>query len=123
LARYLLIQGRSGGALKMIEQAAEISTQADRNVRLFVKVGEARIQFAVEPGRNGTQALNELTKAIAEVREFHYFSVELEGRLALGEVEVQSGTLTRGRAHLQSVEKDASRHGFVLLARKAKSAA
>jgi DNA-binding winged helix-turn-helix (wHTH) protein/tetratricopeptide (TPR) repeat protein/TolB-like protein len=123
LARCLLMQGRSGEALKAIEYAVEISTRADRNVRLFVKVREARIQFAAEPGRNETRAANELTKAIAEAREFHYFSVELEGRLALGEVEIQSGAITRGRAHLQAVEKDASRRGFVLLARKAKSTA
>jgi len=123
LARALLTQGRSADALKVIEHSAEISTKADRNVRLLVKVEEAQAQFASGPARNETQAVNELTKAIAEAREFHYFSVELEGRLALGLVEVQSGAIARGRAHLQAVEKDASRHGFILLARKAKAAA
>ena len=42
-------------------------------------------------------------------------------RLALGEIEVKSGVLTRGRAQLQTVERDASQKGFVLLARKAAS--
>ena len=48
----------------------------------------------------------------------HDVSVELEGRLAPGEAEAQSGALTGGRARLRAGEKDASRRGFMLLARK-----
>jgi len=123
MARCQLSQGQSATALQTIEQAVKISAKTDPSVRLSVAVAAARIRFAAGPGHDEARAANELAKAIAEARKLHYFSVELEGRLALGEVEVHSGALSRGRARLQSVEKDASRRGLALLARKAKVAA
>jgi len=44
-------------------------------------------------------------------------ALALEGRLALGEVE-----LAAGKARLEALERDAGRRGMVLLARKAREA-
>ena len=123
LARCLLSEGRSEEALSTIEQAAQISVKTDPSVRLSVAVTAARIRFAAAPKSGGAKVLNELSKTVAEARALHYLGVELEGRLALAEVEIQLGARTGGRAHLHAVEKDASKRGFVLVARKAKAAA
>jgi len=45
--------------------------------------------------------------------------VELDARLALGEIEMKSGQTTAGRAHLTAVEANAKTKGYILLTRKA----
>ena len=121
LARYLLSEKRPEAAQAAVEEAVEMSATADPSVRLSVAVTAARIHFATGHSLKETKSVNELTHAIAQARTFHCFNVELEGRLALGEMEVKSGAMTGGRARLNAVEKDASRRGFLLLARKAKT--
>ena len=56
---------------------------------------------------------------LTEARKYGYLIYEYKARLALGEVEVKSGKMTAGRARLTALEKDASRTGFLLIARKA----
>jgi hypothetical protein len=84
-------------------------------------VNVARIRAASLHNGSLTPVLGGLISTLAEARKLGYFGIELEARLALGEIEVKSGVLTRGRAQLQTVERDASQKGFVLLARKAAS--
>ena len=45
--------------------------------------------------------------------------VELEARLAFGEIETASGAAAAGRRHLESLRTDASGKEFLLIARKA----
>jgi hypothetical protein len=45
--------------------------------------------------------------------------LELDPRLAMGEIEVASGSRKLGQSHLQQLQKDAQRRGFLLPARKA----
>jgi hypothetical protein len=47
----------------------------------------------------------------------------LEARLALGEIEIRSGAIARGRELLSVLEKEAAEMGFGLVASKARSAA
>jgi hypothetical protein len=56
-----------------------------------------------------TPVLGGLISTLAEARKLRYFGIELEARLALGEIEVKSGVRARGRAQLQTVERDASK--------------
>jgi tetratricopeptide (TPR) repeat protein len=123
LARCLLSEGKSEDALAASEQALSISSKSDPSVRLSVAVTASRIRFAAGHGEGRAKSFNELARTIAEARAFHYLGVQLEGQLALGEVEVQSGSLKGGRARLRAVEKDASKRGFALVARKAKAVA
>lgn len=46
----------------------------------------------------------------------------MEGRLALGEIEMNSGDRVAGVAHLDALEKDATNGGFHLIAREAAAA-
>ena len=44
---------------------------------------------------------------------------QLEARLALAEIEIQSGKCNAGRSLLAALEKEAKAKGFALIARKA----
>jgi hypothetical protein len=63
-----------------------------------------------------------LEKTIARTRKLGYFGIELDARLTLGEIEMKSGAVSRGRGRLEAVKKDASERGFMVLAGKAASA-
>lgn len=122
LARCLLAEGHSDLALSVIRSASEMSRKADTGVRLSVEVIAARVRFARQGENSATQVLDALRKTIEAARRLGYLGIELEARLAFGEIELKSGALVSGRIHLQEVETDASRRGLALLARKAKLA-
>jgi tetratricopeptide (TPR) repeat protein len=123
LASCQLAEGQSAAALDAIEEAAEISSKSEPDVRLLVAVAADRIRFASQGSDTATQALAGLGRTITAARRRGFIGVELEARLALGEIEVRSGATIRGRAHLQAVERDASSRGLLLIARKARAAA
>lgn len=123
LARCLLADGLPDAALDVIEEATEISNKAQPDVRLLAAVTAAQIRFASRANRTAPQALESLRRTAAAARKLGFLAIELEARLAVGEIEVQSGTNSRGRADLRAVEKEAEMKGLVLLARKAKAAA
>jgi eukaryotic-like serine/threonine-protein kinase len=60
---------------------------------------------------------------LTEATKYGYLVYEYQARLALGEVEMKSGKATAGRARLAALDKDATRTGFLLIARKAEKAA
>jgi hypothetical protein len=47
---------------------------------------------------------------------------QFEARLAMGEIEMKSGTTNAGRARLKTLESDSRVRGFLLVARKAAAA-
>jgi len=59
---------------------------------------------------------------IAEAMKSGFADYQLEARLALGEIEMQSGNPSAGRSRLDALEKDARVRGFLLIARKAAAA-
>lgn len=109
LARSLFAEGKSDQALKAIEQALTVAENAEPNIRLSVAVNVARIRAASLHNGSLTPVLGGLISTLAEARKLRYFGIELEARLALGEIEVKSGVRARGRAQLQTVERDASK--------------
>jgi DNA-binding winged helix-turn-helix (wHTH) protein/tetratricopeptide (TPR) repeat protein len=122
LARVLFLQEKRSEAREMSERALSVSRQADPHVRLSVGVTAARIRAAADQA--GTQQIiASLENMIAEAQKLGYFGIELDARLALGEVEMKSGAITQGRAHLQALRRDASQRGFKVLAGKAAAAA
>ena len=120
LARIMLAQGKRSEARAMAEQAFSLSAKADANVQLSVAVTAAYVQAAVDQSRARQMAAN-LEKTIARTRKLGYFGIELDARLTLGEIEMKSGAVSRGRGRLEAVKKDASERGFVVLAGKAAS--
>lgn len=66
-------------------------------------------------------AINRPDGSRADMKGFLDF--EFEARLALGEIELASGQVAAGRARLETLEKEATAKGFLLIARQAAAAA
>ena len=71
----------------------------------------------------GAEALQGLDAVLAEAKKYGYLIYEYQARLALGEAEMKSGKTTAARARLAALDQDATRTGFLLVARKAEKAA
>jgi hypothetical protein len=56
---------------------------------------------------------------LSEAKRYGYLNYEYQARLELGEVEIKSGNAAAGRTQLAALSQDASRTGFLLIARKA----
>jgi hypothetical protein len=59
---------------------------------------------------------------VTEARKFGFLGVELEARLAMGEIEMKSGLTEAGSKRLADLEKTAQAKGYGLIARKAAAA-
>jgi hypothetical protein len=68
-------------------------------------------------------AASSLRSVIGEATRLGFVPFQLEARLALGELEMKLGANDTGRADLKSLEKDATARNFLLIARKAHTAA
>jgi eukaryotic-like serine/threonine-protein kinase len=120
LARCLQIENQMDAALDMARRADELSAKAEPSIRLEAQIMAARVRAAAEPGKGQQQSLNELRAVITEARRLRFLGAELDATAAIGDIEIHSGDPARGRNRLQTVEREASRNGFVLIARKAK---
>lgn len=120
LARSYLAQRRLGDARRTVDRAGELSRRVqNRHVRLALAVTDARVRAATgQPA----EAVRRLEAALAETRAIGFVDLELEARLALGELDLASNRVAAGRARLKEVEEEAARRGFLLVARRAAAA-
>jgi tetratricopeptide (TPR) repeat protein/tRNA A-37 threonylcarbamoyl transferase component Bud32 len=116
-ARCLLAQQNTPEAKKTIELALGLTKKSENpGIRLYVDIFAARIlASAGEVARARRMLEGSLKEARKEALLYH----ELEAKLALGEIELQHGKPSSGRADLEAVQKEASAKGFGLIARKA----
>ncbi len=124
LARALLATGTPESHL---EAQREVNTAIpavwgvqDPRPRLELIVAAARAAAALG---ESAQASKTLEGTLAEAERAGFVPIELEVRLALGEIEIKMAKADAGRARLAALEKDATAKGFLLIARKAQSAA
>jgi hypothetical protein len=64
------------------------------------------------------RALSRLHEIAAQSAKNGYYSLELEARLAAGEIAMRAGQSKAGREQLALVERDASANGFGLIAQR-----
>ena len=81
----------------------------------------ARIRTAKTPVSTSAAASAEedLESSLAVARKCGYLEYEYKLRLALGELKLQTGTVSQGRSMLQALVSDASKTGFGLIASSA----
>lgn len=121
LAKALLAQSNPQEAWKETESLMNyVAHSQNRENRLQVAVTAARAHAAL--GRIA-EAKRSLNANRAEALKYGFGAPELETRLALGALEIKSGSVVQGRARLAALEKDAAAKGFLLIARKAHAAA
>jgi tetratricopeptide (TPR) repeat protein len=120
LARALLRQGKVTEAQESIakEQALSRNSQ-DVGIQMEVGTSAARVQAA---SRKPDAAVASLNALIARAAKLGCVSCAFEARLALGEIEVESGRPTPGRTRLRTLEREAKTRGFILTAQRAAAA-
>jgi tetratricopeptide (TPR) repeat protein len=129
LARALLAQGNVPEAQQAVAQAEGLLAKAqDPATRLLVQITHARVtavpNLKVVPSHTSIiGAKGNLNSALTEAKKFGYIVFQFEARLALGQIEMESGGATDGRTRLEALRKDATAQGFLLIARKAAAAA
>lgn len=117
LARSLLAQGKSAGADKEIKLAQGLAGRSENRLQA---VDLAIIAAQVKAARGKpADALAQLQAPLAQATSRGVVPYEFEARLAMGQIEMKSGNASAGRAHLQSLHKDAASKGFGLIARQA----
>ncbi|MGB7844463.1 MAG: tetratricopeptide repeat protein [Candidatus Acidiferrum sp.] len=119
-AEALLREGNLTDAALHIERTAKIAQSShDRELQLYATVIAARIQAASENAAKVDESTRRLHGVLAEANAASFEPIALEARLALGEVELKYHNHAIGRAKLVALERDATRRGFQLIARKA----
>jgi eukaryotic-like serine/threonine-protein kinase len=125
LASVLLGEGKTSEALPVAERANVIASKSqDPNYRLSIAVVSSRVRGLAASVNDSSvpQILAALSKTSVEAGKLGYVGIQLQARLALGEIEMKSGKRILGRNHLEAVEKDAAAKGFFLIAHQASTA-
>jgi eukaryotic-like serine/threonine-protein kinase len=124
LCRALLAQGRVADAHAAVDKATAAANQSHiRELVLSTSVAGARVRAASAKPAEGKDVATRLVDLVAEATAAGFVNVAMEARLALGEIEMNSGNRAAGAAQLDALEKDASSGGFHLIAREAAAAA
>lgn len=122
LARALFDQGKVAESRQPLAAAVACVRQSEApRPRLWVAILDARLRGL--PGGSGERdrALQNLEGTRREAGHKGYVGLELEARLASGEIGIQAGR-AGAAAELEALEKEASAKGFGLIARKAAAA-
>jgi serine/threonine protein kinase/tetratricopeptide (TPR) repeat protein len=116
LARNLLGAGNLVAAQSAAEKAIAFSRQSTMaNSRFEAVLADARVKAKLG---KWAEARQELESMIASARRFGYRPFEYQGRLALGEIELWSGSAL-AVAGLNALERDARTQGLLLVADQA----
>jgi serine/threonine protein kinase/tetratricopeptide (TPR) repeat protein len=123
LARVLAAEAKTADAQAAIEKAAALAQKgSDTSARLRIAIESALLRANSGAPADISEAKKAIQSALADATKQNLTGVQLEARLAQGEVEMKSGDRTNGRAHLAALQKDATAKGFLLIARKSAAA-
>jgi len=117
LARAFLAQHKYTEAEKAIRDGKVLASNSQNSSnRIQLRIAATELETArglTEPARQA------LISILAEATRTGFLEYQFEARLALGEVEIRSGKIAAGHAHLTTLQKDAQAKGFLLIAQKA----
>jgi eukaryotic-like serine/threonine-protein kinase len=123
LARVLAAEAKTADAQAAIEKAAALSQKgSDTSARLRIAIESALLRANSGAPAGVSEAKKSIQAALDDASKQNLTGIQLEARLAQGEVEMKSGDRANGRAHLAALQKDATAKGFLLIARKAAAA-
>jgi tetratricopeptide (TPR) repeat protein len=126
LARCLLAEGKLAEAQAAIGRAHDYLGERKAGDSAFdISITSARVEAATgdyKDRANVGAAMRSLQAVIVEARRDGFVGVQLEARLARGEILIQSGRAAAGRAELAVLAREAQAKGYGLIARKASQA-
>ncbi len=117
LVRALLTLGRNGEAQESATRARTLLRGTDLNEGLPAEIACARADAA--SGR-GDQARREVEAILQKAVRIGWVNFQLDARLALAEIDLNSVDRARGRTELQALARDASAKGFERIAKRAR---
>jgi serine/threonine protein kinase/tetratricopeptide (TPR) repeat protein len=120
LAYALVAEGKTAEAQAEINRAQKLVTKSQNApTRLKLQIIAAR-----QRARTDTivEAKDRLETVLNDATKYGFIGYELEAKLALGELEMNSGKTAAGRLHLASLQKAAMASGFLSISRKAVAA-
>lgn len=123
LARVLEAEAKTADAQAAIEKAAALTQKgSDTSARLRIAIEFALLRANSGSPSDISEAKKSIQAALADATKQNLTGIQLEARLAMGELEMKSGDRANGRAHLAALQKDAATKGFLLIARKSAAA-
>jgi serine/threonine protein kinase/tetratricopeptide (TPR) repeat protein len=123
LVQALVAQRKISDAAHELDTATPLGAKIQsEGVRLHLAIVSASVRALSGGSVDRAAAGRSLEATLAEATRLGFVPYQYEARLALGELEMNSGQTTAGRAHLTALEKDARAKGFLLIARKAAAA-
>ena len=123
LARIFLAQHHFPQARKSADDALAVARGSGTlKLHMEAKIVCARIQAASGSSGRVLPSENALKGIIAKATQSGFLNVALSARLALGEIEIESGHASRGRWRLLKLERYARQGGYLLISRKAAAA-
>jgi tetratricopeptide (TPR) repeat protein len=117
LADILLREKKYKEAIPLGTECDAIASKSEDKWALSGYV-PAAIRIRAAEGKSGS-AIEDGDIHLAEYARAGCVECQFNTRLAIGEVEINFGKATAGRARLSSLEKDARDKGFLLIARQA----
>ena len=119
LAHAWLASRSRDEAQRAIDRAADMS-KASQNRLLRASVGTTAARVAAMPGDASAtaDAIRQLERIIGDAANHGLVALELEARLALGEIEIASGRQS-ARARLEALQRAATSYGLMRIAGKA----
>jgi ATP/maltotriose-dependent transcriptional regulator MalT len=119
LSSVLLREGDLVAAREASEKASTyLSKCTDREAELMVAMSTAQVRASA-----GGLARDDVAKSFQEIASkadrLGFVPYQLEPRLALAEIEVNLGDRAKARSQLEALRKQATDHGFGLIALKA----
>ncbi|HVO81065.1 MAG TPA: tetratricopeptide repeat protein [Terriglobales bacterium] len=123
LARALREQGKITEARDAVEHASTLSKESgDASVHIAVDIEAAQLRAASRNTADVAAAETMLQGTLTNATKEALTGLQFQARLALGEIETKSGDPRAGRARLIALEKDATKAGYLLVARKSRAA-
>ena len=120
LARILLTQHKLVEARKASEEAAAaLGSRSAIETRLVIEIAMARVRAASDNPQDRIEAEKEFRQASDDATRIGFLTEEFDARLGLAELELSLGKTASARAHLLALNKDATRRGWLTIARKA----
>jgi DNA-binding winged helix-turn-helix (wHTH) protein/tetratricopeptide (TPR) repeat protein/TolB-like protein len=119
LAQLLVREERREAARQSLRRAEAASLRSDRYDSVASMIGIAKSRGAFAGKSEKRQGAANLKMAIAKAHVYGYSGLELEGRLALGEMQLTSGNYEAASATLNGVVNDAHACGMILLSNQA----
>jgi hypothetical protein len=119
LALACLEQNGLADAKAQIALSQRLSAKTQhRGIGLQIAIVAARVQATLGKAASAT-ALSALTSLSQQAEQYGFAGYAFDARLAQAEIEKQTAQISAARDHLDSLEKDATSKGFLLIASNA----